>query len=32
LIARNTNTSAIVQALGIAAVGALLIGFKSLVH
>lgn len=30
--AGNTNTSAIVQGLAIAAVGALLIGFKSLVH
>jgi hypothetical protein len=30
--AGNRNASAIAQALGIAAVGALLIGFKSLVH
>jgi hypothetical protein len=30
--AGNTNTSAILQALGISAVGALLIAFKSLVH
>jgi hypothetical protein len=30
--AGNRNTSALLQGLGIAAVGALLIGFKSLVH
>jgi hypothetical protein len=30
--AGNSNLSAILQALGIAAIGALLIGFKSLVH